>query len=193
MRSRSAALRRPGRTAWFLFVVVMAAVAVVSAQVAAQPAAASTVVSAQVAAQSAASTVLQLRHTGTQLCLFVPGLRSEVQLALGVCNSANQGQRWVTFRDFGQGTKFIPEFVPTTCLNVRGSSAAIGAAVGVSDCAADLSQDWFLVSTTVPTNGSFVLMNRNSGLCLNTSLGGVIEQNTCDLAATTQTFQVLTV
>jgi hypothetical protein len=143
---------------------------------------------------AATNPVVQFQRAGTQLCIQLTGGSNETQLSDLVCNSSVAGQRWTVINDLsGLGQKFISPAAPTSCMNVQNGSTSPGAKIVVSDCSQDLSQVWTLVNTTFPANGTYVIQNANSHLCLNVVVGGLIEQNNCVPGSSTQGFIPVTV
>jgi hypothetical protein len=144
-------------------------------------------------ASAAANPVVEFQRSGTQLCIRSPGLNNS-QLSDRVCNRSLKDQRWTVINDVsGLGLKFVNQALGLSCMNVQNFSTAIHAPIVVSDCSEDPTLIWDLVNTTVPGNGTFVIKNVGSHLCLNVVVGGLIEQDPCDLTSTNQVFTAVTV
>lgn len=135
-------------------------------------------------APASAALVVEFQRLGTTLCI-TENVAGNPQLFEGICNAGNPRQRFIWFTQAGHtGAKFVPQSVATNCLNVAGSSKAAGAKIVLSDCASDLSQDWFITST--PLLG-FLIENANSRLCITRTSVAFVQQP-CSQSLPTQNF-----
>ena len=129
-----------------------------------------------------ATTVVQFQRINTTLCL-TENVSGNPKIFEGVCDRNNKRQRWSWLTD-SLGSKFVPQSVPTNCLDVQGGSKSSGAQIVFADCASDLNQEWLSFST--PLLG-FQIKNVNGHLCMTRTSVGFVQQP-CDPNSAVQNF-----
>jgi hypothetical protein len=136
---------------------------------------------------AAASPVFEFQRAGTSFCLQG---QINSQITNVTCNASSPAQRWtaVTFNTVGM--LFVSQAPAGPCMTVHNNLTIPGAPVEGEECSQDLNKFWVLISTTAPSNGTFVVQNLNSHLCLAIFSGTFLGQDNCDLTSSNQTFRL---